>query len=58
MSGAAPDWTGMADRLGALAADLQAAAPSFGDDLDEAAMELWAITLQHYAIQLRQKADE
>ena len=53
----APDWNEMALRLDGLADDLMAAAPAFGGDLDEAAMELWSITLQHYAIQLRQKGD-
>ena len=53
-----PDWTDMATRLDDLADDLMAAAPAFGGELDEAAMELWSITLQHYAIQLRQKGDE
>lgn len=53
-----PDWNGMATRLDGLADELMAAAPNFGGELDEAAMELWAVTLQHYAIQLRQKGDE
>jgi len=53
-----PDWNGMADRLDGLAEDLMAAAPDFGEELDQAAMELWSITLRHYAIQLRQKGGD
>jgi hypothetical protein len=50
----APDWAALADRLDALAADLEAAAPAAPGELDDEIVTLWARTLRHHAIQLRQ----
>ena len=58
MTDSPPDWRDRADRLDGLSDDLMAAAPDFGGELDTAAMELWSLTLRHYGMLLRQKAEE
>ena len=58
-----PDWAGLADRLESLANDLMTAvgdrpsAPGEHDnerELDTQVLQLWSLSLSHYAIQIRQ----